>query len=209
MRLEKLFRKLYQRKPKDKAKEKEKIFRVKKLESPQTTFRTPRQIKSRRKITLKKLLPFKKKIIFLILILAGVVFGLVVLFSFLKIYSFSAQKIELTIEAQREISAGEEIIYWLRWQNLNRIKLEKATLIFQPPEGFVSQEEIFTFSLGEIPAQSEGGKKILGRIYGKKNEEKKALAKLTFHPQNLSASFEKKAESLTVITSIPILLDLD
>lgn len=120
-----------------------------------------------------------------------------------------AKSIELTIDAPKEISSGEEVLFEVIYQNKDKAAINEADVTVMYPEGFhfshsepeaVNESHTF-WQLDSIPAGKGGKIKIYGQIIGEIDETKTFQASIDYMPANFSSSFREKASHSLEITS--------
>ena len=118
----------------------------------------------------------------------------------------------LNIEAPETTSSGEKIIYKIKYENRDKVKMSKLQLLLSYPEGFifeyssVEKEQNYDnlFNLPDIEPLAKKEIEIQGRLIGVEDEEKNLLASLSYEPSNFSSNFQELANASTIINSAAI-----
>jgi hypothetical protein len=122
--------------------------------------------------------------------------------------SFSASRVDLSIEIPDNIASGEEIDLVVKYNNNNRVSLSEAHLIVNYPPGTFSSdgEERYQDSkaVGFIDKKTQGEETFKVRLLGEKGSTKNITAKLDYKPQNINSKFESNTSSKIEINSILI-----
>jgi hypothetical protein len=120
-----------------------------------------------------------------------------------------ATAVELSVEAYRGIVAGQEFTYTIKYDNQDKVALNKASLHVDYPENFifVSSEPApgtnnNEWQLNNIAAHSGGQIVIKGKIVNEVGKSNVAVAELTYEPANFSSSFKKTATLDTAVESM-------
>ncbi len=150
------------------------------------------------------------------LIIFGIALAILatVLFLFLR-NPFNIQGMEFKLEGQSEASAGEELVYKIRYKNNTGTEFEKIRLsFFYPPESIILREGGASDVLSEridinnLKPQEEGQLELRLFLVGNKGDTKTAKAIISFKPLNIRSEFQKEATLATTITSVPVSLTL-
>jgi len=143
----------------------------------------------------------------------GIVFLVIVgLLVWHGLTSFDKDEVRLEIRGPERVVSGEEINYTVRYQNKTRLDLGEVKLVFYYPEGSIPRGQkdlIQTFDLPTLAAGQENQLELPVRIIGLKGEAKTAWAELSYQPGKISSRFANRAELLTTIVSVPLILDFD
>ncbi|MBI2642479.1 MAG: hypothetical protein HYW97_01410 [Candidatus Wildermuthbacteria bacterium] len=148
---------------------------------------------------------------FLFLILTALAIG-VLGFWFWERNSYSKEILRLEIIAPSQATMGEEITYTVKWKNNGNASLEKASLVFEYPQGSLpSQGEALRInqSLTEVYPGQEETLQFKARLFGKEGDVKEAKAFLSYTPKNLTAKYESETKGTTVISFVPLNFELD
>lgn len=120
-----------------------------------------------------------------------------------------ATAVELSIEASRGIVAGQEFTYTIKYDNQDKVALNKASLHVDYPENFifVASEPAPSINnnewqLNNVAAHSGGQIVIKGKIVNEVGKSNVAVAELTYEPANFSSSFKKTATLDTAVESM-------
>jgi len=126
--------------------------------------------------------------------------------------SYSKEILKLEIIAPSEATMGEEITYVVKYKNNGNVRLQQPVLIFEYPAGAMptqGENTRVTQSLDDIYPGQERTFSFLARLFGKEGQVKEAKALLQYTPKNLNAQFESETSVATVISHVPITLELD
>jgi len=126
--------------------------------------------------------------------------------------SYSKEILKLEIIVPSETTMGEEITYVVKYKNNGDVRLQDPVLIFEYPAGAVpttGKDTRITQSLDEIYPGQERNFSFSSRLFGKEGEIKEAKALLQYTPRNLNAQFESETTATTLISHVPLTLELD
>ena len=130
---------------------------------------------------------------------------------------FSEENISLQFTGPADVAGAELVTFDLEYANMNWMGLEQATLIFEYPESFRPEpitgldikKSRAELAVGDVASQARVKTKLTGKFYGAKGDENKITVTLRYNPNNISSSFEKKAERTVRIVSSPIFFEID
>lgn len=130
---------------------------------------------------------------------------------------FSEENISLQFTGPADVAGAELVTFDLEYANMNWMGLEQATLIFEYPESFRPEpitgldikKSRAELAVGDVASQARVKTKLSGKFYGAKGDENKITVTLRYNPNNISSSFEKKAERSVRIVSSPIFFEID
>ncbi len=130
---------------------------------------------------------------------------------------FSEENISLQFTGPADVAGAELVTFDLEYANMNWMGLEQATLIFEYPESFRPEpitgldikKSRAELAVGDVASQARVKTKLTGKFYGAKGDENKIMVTLRYNPNNISSSFEKKAERSVRIVSSPIFFEID
>lgn len=161
----------------------------------------------------RKLSPQQKKYLHLAGLSFAVVFLLAAGLMFWRGFiSFDKEKVKLEIKGPERAVSGDEITYTIRYKNNSQTALKNVRLVFYYPEESLplsGRDLIQALDLKDLGPGQENQTELKARIIGAKDSQKKALAKLSYKPLNMSSDFESQAEFSTVILLVPLILDFD
>lgn len=150
-----------------------------------------------------------KKIIYIIL-------GLIVVagsvgFFYYRGTIFSKEILKLDILGPKDVKAGEEIEYTVKYKNNGNFVLENPKITFTLPDYSLVEDSTLrsTKDLEDINPGEEYFIKFKARLLGKKDDIKVAKATLSYVPHNLSARYEAEATLSTKIEDVPITFTYD
>ncbi|MDA1337314.1 MAG: hypothetical protein O3C23_00895 [bacterium] len=126
--------------------------------------------------------------------------------------SYSKEILKVEIIAPAQVTMGEEITYTVKYKNNGDVRLEKPVLIFEYPAGSVpteGEDTRITQSLDDIYPGQERNFLFAARLFGKEGEIREAKALLQYTPRNLNAQFESESSVTTLISHVPLTLELD
>ncbi len=165
--------------------------------------------------TRKLRLPQFSKLLKILIITLGslALIGIVVLL--LKRDPFQENKVQLTITAPSEISAGQHVTYVVEYRNTTNMLLTDVQLSFVYPSGAVvlHEDRIVdlnreTIDLGTIEGGATGERQFSALIVGSQGNIKTARAVLSYIPEGLTSTFEQKTEASSTIISLAIALNV-
>jgi len=162
-----------------------------------------------------------KKLVFLGLFLVLAAVTAAAYFTHIKgQQSFDGAKVKVEIEAPREITSGEEIIFNIKYKNDTEVELRNPKISLFIPKEFIfissdqgAQKEtaVISWKLKNISAGGSGGIKLFGKIIGKKDSAYGFNSKISYIPNNFNYEFES-ADNLSKtelkITSVPFELSV-
>ncbi len=125
---------------------------------------------------------------------------------------FSKENILVEVLSSKQAANGEKLSWVVKIKNNSNIKIQDVKLVFDYPlgtfdeEGNVKKRE--EIKIDQIASKKEETKTFSGIIFGKKNEEKKAKAKIVYHPQGLSTEFENEGSFSTLLTDSFVVFDM-
>lgn len=127
--------------------------------------------------------------------------------------------VALTVTAPQEFTAGEEIIYVIRYGNDSRVAWNNVELLFTPPRGFSyrgSSADVeqagrqVVLKVGALASGGSGELHVRGQLIGEQNETAAAQAELWLTPENFPGGrFLKSSVLATTITALPLDVSLD
>ena len=128
-----------------------------------------------------------------------------------------AKSIVLSIESPKSVSSGEKVIYKIKYENSDKVKMTKLQLLLSYPSGFIFDSSSIeaendyknVFNLEDVEAFGKGELEVIGRLIGKEGEDKPVLASLSYEPENFSSEFQELATGSTNITSAAIVLEVE
>ncbi len=148
-------------------------------------------------------------LVILSLIAAGLVF-------FLARQSFDKAKVTVSIFAPDRVVSGEEVQYVVRYRNDSGVKLSGVKLEFIYPEGAIpidaknlNEAGHSLISLADLATGQSNQVTLRANITGARDDQKTAMVKLDYQPENFSSSFENSAEFASTIFSVPLVLSFD
>lgn len=153
----------------------------------------------------------QKRIILIALITLTVIVGIAVVILYIGRLSFDPDNVSLEIKAPEAAQAGQQLVFSIKYKNRTRVPLKSASLTFHSPKYFTEVEgaQLKQWDIGNIPPGGEGTLEVQGRIFGPENSIKYAQARLSFWPTGFNSPFEKWASTTVIITSLPLLVDLE
>lgn len=155
----------------------------------------------------------------LTLILVVIIAAVVTTFWYRSLQTVTEAQVALTITAPQEFTAGEEILYVVRYGNDSRVDWTNVELIFTPPRGFTyrgSNAEIeqigrqVMLKAGALASGGSGELHVRGQLIGEQNETASSMAELFLTPENFpSGKFLKSSALATTITALPLEVSLN
>ncbi len=129
--------------------------------------------------------------------------------------SFSEKNVTLGLESPLQASAGDEVVYKIKYANATKTTLYNLNfLFFYPTDSTVIQNgttvegQTENFTIDHLAPGQKGEKEFKVFLVGEKGNIKSAKVNLSFKSGNLQSSFEKSALTSTTITAMPIDLTL-
>lgn len=130
---------------------------------------------------------------------------------------FSQDNITLEFTGPADVAGAELSTFDLEYANTNWMGIENATLVFEYPETFRPEPALgldikksrAELAVGDVASNARVKTKLSGKFYGAKGDEVKIAVTLRYSPNNISSSYEKKAERSVRIVSSPIFFEID
>lgn len=130
---------------------------------------------------------------------------------------FSEDKITVNIAGSGEVESARPVSFDFEYANTNWVGLENVVVVFEYGEMFqpdanpnmtinTSRAEM---ALGDIPSQGRGKVTLSGVFYGSKGDQVKIAGTLRYSPSTFETTFEKRMSRTVVITSSPLLFEID
>jgi len=118
------------------------------------------------------------------------------------------KSLELKIDGLDKIVSGDQVTYTIKYNNLDKVVLEKMELSVQWPSGFYFDEasiEPFdenatTWMLDNLLPNQEGELEIKGQLVGQKDDELITEFILDYQPENFTSDFSEEVSIETKIT---------
>ena len=146
-------------------------------------------------------------------VLAGTVYG------FYYIYyekGTSISDIQFSIEAEKNVSAGEEFFYTVDYKNLSNIGIGDIEIKLNYPDNFIYLDSVpapelnnNSWNFNNLDAHRSAQIKIKGKILGEKDESDIITGSMTYVPTNFSSSFKKEAAFENSISDIGIEISIE
>lgn len=129
--------------------------------------------------------------------------------------SFSEEQVILELEGPTQTSAGDEVVYKVKYGNQTKLELSNLKFKFTYPEesvvlmdGEVVKELSQTFTVETLGDGETGEKEFRAFLVGDRGNIKNAKVELEFRAGNLRSSFEKSDTVSTTLISVPVSLTL-
>lgn len=130
--------------------------------------------------------------------------------------SFRDKDVAFELEGPTQVTAGDEVVYKIKYSNETRSTLSKLDLVFVYPEGsaVLSADGKITdgysddFTIDKLEPGEKGEKEFRAFLIGEKGSIKVAKATISFRSGTLSSVFEKNVSLSTTIINAPITLTL-
>jgi len=162
----------------------------------------------------------QKKIIKIIAIcLLIIALAVVGFFAWRSRYTFDSSQVYLSITGAERLTSGEKTTYVVHYKNPTKIALQQVKLVFIYPEGAVpvngenvsrsAGRVISEINLPDIAPGKEGQREFVATVVGLKDEQRKAMAELSYRPVNVSSVYKNSAEFSGVIYYVPLILGFD
>jgi hypothetical protein len=162
-----------------------------------------------KKINIKKrhlFWPVLRTILFLALI-AGVLYG--AYYYFIKNPRSRADLLDITIEAPKNIVAGEEFFYNLNYRNLASTNLQNIKIEITYPENFIYIDSLpnplqnkNTWEIANLDKGGAGTIKIKGKLINKDGSDNLLLVNARYYLAGFSTEFQKETSALTSIKGL-------
>lgn len=143
--------------------------------------------------------------LFIIFVALAVWFGLVE-------QDAGQNSLRLSFSGQSEVTAGEEIIFKIKYQSLDRVALQNMKMTLVYPEGFYYVSSSVTpqnegknyWSLPDLNPGQAAFLEIRGLITGKQDEDKEIKAKIVYQPANFSSDFSVEEKMVVKIKKVAV-----
>ncbi len=127
------------------------------------------------------------------------------------------KSLELKIDGPDKIVSGDQVIYTINYNNLDKVVLEKMELSVQWPSGFYFDEasiEPFdenatTWILDNLSPNQESELEIKGQLVGQKDDELITEFILNYQPENFTSDFSEEVSIETKITDNILELNIE
>lgn len=126
--------------------------------------------------------------------------------------NFSKDNILVQVLGSKQAANGEKVSWTVNVKNNSNVRIDNVNLIFEYPSGTFDdngnvkkREEI---KLDKVAGKTEESKTFSGVLFGKKNEQKEAKARIDYNPQGLSTEFENDAKFSTILSDSFIIFDM-
>ncbi len=126
-----------------------------------------------------------------------------------NVYSKDVLKLELL--APDKVQAFDGIEYVVKYKNNGNVALEDVKLLFEYPSRSFPEADsgkIFAKKLDDIYPGQERTETFKARLFGAENQAQVAKVTISYSPKNLKAKYESKTSATTLISSVPLNLDL-
>jgi len=141
-----------------------------------------------------------------IFIIAGLASAAYSAYYFYQNSGVDSQAVDLAIESEEAIIAGEEFFYTINLKNLERVDIKDIEIRLTYPANFIFldsqpaanlRNDTWNFSL--LPSHRSDTIKIKGKIIGPAKQTNIILADMTYMPVNFSSEFSKSTSFENVI----------
>ncbi|OGF24070.1 hypothetical protein A3H66_00840 [Candidatus Falkowbacteria bacterium RIFCSPLOWO2_02_FULL_45_21] len=144
---------------------------------------------------------------FVMFVLAGAAYA-AYNYIYLKINA-PKQPVNLSIEAVREVAAGEEFYYQVNYKNEDNVAINNIEIKVKFPDSFIflssdpspSRNNNF-WEIPSLSAHRSDTIKIKGRLVAPEGQSDIILAEMTYRPENFSSEFKKSAVQQTKINDL-------
>lgn len=150
------------------------------------------------------------KTFFLLVLVIGII--IVSGYIYYQSRSFSKEVLKLEILGPDKAEMAEEVEYTVKFKNQGDVNLQDPKLIFEyPQDSLLSEGESLRkeMKLETIYPGQERTISFKTRLFGREGEQKVAKAWLQYRPKNLKSHYESATTKTTVISSVPINLEMD
>ncbi len=129
--------------------------------------------------------------------------------------SFSEKDVTLELESPLQASAGDEVIYKIKYANATKTTLYGLSFLFFYPtdstiikNGTTMEGQTESFTIDQLASGEKGEKEFKAFLVGDRGNIKSAKVNLSFKSGSLQSSFEKSAATSTTIVAMPVELTL-
>lgn len=144
--------------------------------------------------------PVKRKVLLSLIALLVISLSLTLYFGLNEVQD-SRSSLELTIAGPVEIVSGAEVVYTIKYKNLEKADLTKINLTLIYPNGFYFKEAQFKpqnegqsyWELPDLEANFGATLEVKGIVIGEIDELKEIKAVMTYEPANFSSTFIAEA----------------
>ncbi len=154
------------------------------------------------------------KSVFLILFLAGLVYGAYVAYD--KFRSSRTNIMELTAVVPSEIKSGDEVLYNLEYKNLTGTALKNIKIEVTYPDNFIFIDSLpspiknkNTWEISNLDPKSSGNIQVKGRIINSDGKDNLFLAKANYYMENFSTEFKKEIASVVKVKGLGFNVDFN
>lgn len=120
--------------------------------------------------------------------------------------TFKASDVYVKIKGPETVESGENIQFFVSYQNSSKFELEDAVLVFEWPKGSVPKDSgslKIEKRIGIITSGRETTLSFEGQFFGAKNDKLAANAVLKYSPKDQAKSYESKGVFETIISKTP------
>ncbi len=122
---------------------------------------------------------------------------------------FMEEEVIVSVSGESEVTAGQDMVYRIRYRNHQSVPLAKVSLEIQYPDGFVFASSSVPsisdahdeWALGSLEADESGIIDIHGTLYGSVGEEQQLRVFFNYTPANFNSEFQKVATMTTAVAS--------
>lgn len=126
--------------------------------------------------------------------------------------AFQGDSVHVSVTADEGIVSGEEITYFVSYENQDVVGLKTVELDVQWPDGFYydsssekpTSDTATTWMLGPLDAGQKKEVRIKGQLVGLKGQKQTAVFRLSYRPVNINSDFEVKQVVDVLITDAQI-----
>jgi len=161
----------------------------------------------------------KGRVAFLVLLILFLSIALI--FSFLSWFIFTdddvfkGDNIIIDVKTSEEVISGDEIVYVLKYSNLESIGIKDVQLNVRYPNGFIFETAVPEPQAGDniwkfeqLDSNQHGNITIKGKLLGETASAKTLTAVLDYTPLNFNSSFQSVGSYTTTISDVPLVLAL-
>ncbi len=131
--------------------------------------------------------------------------------------SFSNGSIKLTVASQEKIASGDDIVYVIKYENIEKVALDDVEVIARYPDGFEfgsstpAPNNAFntSWTVGTLSRGQAGQIEVHGRMIGEVGALKILSVTASYRPENFSSSFKDSKNFTSQITSSILELTVD
>ncbi len=161
---------------------------------------------------------------FILAFLLLLIIGVVALFYFMRNKgkeSFDDTQVRVRIEAPKEITSGEELVFNINYENKTSVDLKNVKIFFYFPKNFLYisserdnkvEEAVLSWDIEKIAAGETGNIKMFGRVLGSQNSVYEFKSRISYTPENFNYEFSSSDDhsaAAVTIKKVPFILSVN